>query len=51
MPVPGTITPEPDPVEVESDAALPSRISTVMPGWLVLRQASTGGRKAELTLG
>ena len=26
MPVPGTITPEPDPVDVESDAAFPSRV-------------------------
>ena len=26
MPVPGTITPEPEPVELESDAALPSRV-------------------------
>ena len=28
MPVPGTITPEPEPVEVESDAALPSASTT-----------------------
>ena len=42
MPVPGSTTPEPEPSEHESDAALPSESTTEM--WVVIVGASTRRR-------